>query len=696
MARQKEFRGPTSFCEWVVGTNIPSALGPGKKPRRIKPHNRDVIKVELTTDEETEEDSLKITYPRRRSRGKKAAVVQDLQLKKVRFDESPKKSALKKTKTYVVAESSDDDDKTSDSADASTDSARSRIILIPEKDLKLHTVKLVDDSKSQDSSEPDSEADSDPDPTCKCIDCIRGRQKLVRRKRRASLMKQILSSRDDLSDGETETENETDDSDEGGKKEDKKKDKKKDTGTDGGKDRAKDQKQDKKKQAAKNAAVETESGSESGAVTDDADNENSESDAKSKGKKQKNKQQKSEEEGKCGNDKSKKESENKSSKKEEPESKKKKKNEPKKKDESKEDKSTKSKSYPEATPGPNPRRPNLIGPIRAEVVQTERVIETQEDPPPNAYYDHENNVLRVYHGPVYGGFHNRGLYPKRDAARRSLPLGTSHPLQNPYFHGFTHAPPQPLPGGQENLPVSQWPSNAWPTMPWPGLPPHAQQNVAPGPAPAPAPAEGGSKGAFSDRAGRNNVGPVDNGMPNPYYSKQTSPFRSYGKGRTASPFAGMGSGNKNGSPKVSASGWNNDGAGGSVGKGSQNGNGWGAKGVDEAQNQASGGWGNQEAQGHNTEWNNDQYADQAQHVQDWGNGDATQNEQGTWANGQAEEQPAEQTKSWGVANDTGAGEADGQSNVMPGSWGGPPTWGDPTMAADTKGAVDQAGGEPSW
>ena len=191
MTRQKEFRGPSSFCEWVVGTTIPTVLGPVRRSRRTKQRKRDVIKVELTTDEETEEDSLKITYPRRRSHHSKVASLQDTQLKKVRFNETPKRSALKKTKTYVVAESSDDDGKSSDSADGSSDSGKSRIVLIPEKNVKVHTVNVSDDSKNQDSSDPDSEADSDPDPTCKCIDCIRGRQKLARSKRRASLVRQI-------------------------------------------------------------------------------------------------------------------------------------------------------------------------------------------------------------------------------------------------------------------------------------------------------------------------------------------------------------------------------------------------------------------------------------------------------------------------------------------------------------------------
>ena len=187
-------------------------------------------------------------------------------------------------------------------------------------------------------------------------------------------------------------------------------------------------------------------------------------------------------------------------------------------------------NYPEAFPGPHPRRPHYIEPVRAEVVQTERVMETPQDPPPNAYYDAEHNIIRVYHGPVWGGNPNQSLYPRRDSSMRPLPIGMPHPTQNPYYYGFNNPPPQqqqqqqpqPQPG-PENFPVTQgMPTNAWAAMcPPPGYP----ADKLGGPAPLDTDDQGlatnggafhkmsGAKGLGppsskdKDKAGDNNVGP---------------------------------------------------------------------------------------------------------------------------------------------------------------------------------------------
>ena len=123
-------------------------------------------------------------------------------------------------------------------------------------------------------------------------------------------------------------------------------------------------------------------------------------------------------------------------------------------------------SYPEALPDMHPRRPNYIAPVRAEVVQTERVIETPYDPAPNAYFDDEHGVVRIYHGGAYGSNANHGLYPRRDKPFRPMPMGMPHPLQNPYLGGFNQ--PQGHHAGDENnhnIPVTQgMPINAWNAM----------------------------------------------------------------------------------------------------------------------------------------------------------------------------------------------------------------------------------------
>ncbi|WYZ40255.1 hypothetical protein EsH8_IV_000596 [Colletotrichum jinshuiense] len=95
------------------------------------------------------------------------------------------------------------------------------------------------------------------------------------------------------------------------------------------------------------------------------------------------------------------------------------------------------KLRPEAALSPHLRRPNLIMPVRAEVLQVEHTIEGVEDPRPNAFHDPQHGVLRVYHGPAYGNPYGL-LYPARDPNKATLPIGVPHPLHNPYFHGFAN------------------------------------------------------------------------------------------------------------------------------------------------------------------------------------------------------------------------------------------------------------------
>lgn len=183
-------------------------------------------------------------------------------------------------------------------------------------------------------------------------------------------------------------------------------------------------------------------------------------------------------------------------------------------------------TYPEGAPYPSQRTPNYIEPVRAEVVLTERVVESPNDPPPNAYYDAEHNVMRVYHGPVWGSNSNQGLYPRKGTSSRPLPIGMPHPSQNPYLGGFNqdHGKGQRGQGqgpDEDNniMPVTQgMPRNAWSAMcPPPGFPPYDPQFGGPPywqpPMPpfASAPAGDGAPRAPSshdkDKAGASNVMP---------------------------------------------------------------------------------------------------------------------------------------------------------------------------------------------
>lgn len=148
---------------------------------------------------------------------------------------------------------------------------------------------------------------------------------------------------------------------------------------------------------------------------------------------------------------------------------------------------------PETLTLPPGKTPNLIAPIRAQVVQTEAVIEGSQDPRPNAFYDAAHNIMRVYYGPVYGNHDNRSLYPRHDPTGLPLNLGMPYPPHHPYFYGFKDGPP------------AAYPMSGYP--PPPPQHPHPPQHQ---------PTDTGShRGAFSkpasvhdDIAGRSNVVPV--------------------------------------------------------------------------------------------------------------------------------------------------------------------------------------------
>lgn len=100
MVRKAASEGPSLFCEWAVGSSINSAIRRFEKDRlereKEAQRRRDVIKVELTADEESETDSVRVTYPRKR-RGRSKSATNGLSgVKHVRFEQGPLKPALKR------------------------------------------------------------------------------------------------------------------------------------------------------------------------------------------------------------------------------------------------------------------------------------------------------------------------------------------------------------------------------------------------------------------------------------------------------------------------------------------------------------------------------------------------------------------------------------------------------------------------
>ncbi|KAI9167502.1 hypothetical protein HJFPF1_03630 [Paramyrothecium foliicola] len=642
------------FCEWAAGTTIPSILGPLPKK---KPKRRGVVKVEVTTDDESEEDSLKITYPRAEtsSRSPKSVV------KKVRFEEAPPKSALKQT--VVIATESDD---ASSVAEAEPSSDTSELPTPPKS--KKSRKKVVEDTSSDEASVASSDKE-----TPSASSGTDGDSQRPKKQKNPKCEKQPDTSEAD--DEASESAGESEEEIVIVKKNKQKKGK--------GKQQEPKKKSSKEEDSSKDETEETKSSqSENQADTDRANNQKPKVRSK------------------------------------------------------RDDQGSKAALYPEAFPASHSRRPNLIEPIRAEVVQTERVVETPEDPPPNAFFDTDHNIIRVYYGPVYGNHHGRSLYPKRDPSNRPLPIGMPHPSQNLYLHGFNvsgaSAPvPQNTPAQApltQGMPPGPWgamyPPPPWYASAYPGGP---VQGGETGPA---EPDQGGSKGVFSmqngnsgrsassnmkNKDGANNVGPgsVKGLEDNPYIPKRyKSQFSTYGSNRSAS--AASQQGGKANSWRQSNNG--NDGAGDQQpaandqqwGNQAQDGNTWNNP---EPPHNA---WENNNAQ--QDTWNN---GDTAQ-TDAWGNATGNSNTNGNdWENNAEQNNSAanagesntwenNQTQQVDHTNDTqpdawGQGPAVDSSlpttdnnNVgpplpMPGAWqetAPVPSWGDPTMAADTHGKIE--------
>ncbi|KAK2032853.1 hypothetical protein LX32DRAFT_708550 [Colletotrichum zoysiae] len=292
-----------------------------------KSSGRQRISVEISTDDESEEDTVKITYPRA-NLGKNHNGHSGI--KKVRFDKLAPKSAMK-------------------TADSETSSKG--------KDGKKP-------AKDEETSESESESKS-------------------KKKGDKSVKKKVVESSSESEDSETEateTGTETDESEEEALPPPKKK---------------KDADDSKKRERKKDTKKSSKKSNENDAIADVELNN-------------------------VG-----------------PSSKKKQEMDTSKKKETSRNVEPPRKLRPEAALSPHLRRPNLIMPIRAEVLQVEHTIEGVEDPRPNAFHDPQHGVVRVYHGPAYGNPYGM-LYPARDPNKAPLPMGVPHPLQNPYFHGFAN------------------------------------------------------------------------------------------------------------------------------------------------------------------------------------------------------------------------------------------------------------------
>jgi hypothetical protein len=344
------------------------------------------------------------------------------------------------------------------------------------------------------------------------------------------------------------------------------------------------------------------------------------------------------------------------------------------------------------------------------MMHTERVVETQDDPPPNAYYDALHNVVRVYHGSVYGQNGRYMFAHREDTSGHPHHSGMPYPLQNPYYPTYNHNnvmpfPPPPPPQqqlplhGYEHVPITQgMPMPGWNAMvPPPGFPQYNYQG-----APPPAWYEqqvNGMDGTPDGKRGKNRSREPDNNVmpevikvcmnledlfsplypenanfmkPNPYYTKRVSPFSNMGSNRSVSNEKPPShSGNLNGSK--------NNG-------GSQRGGKDATPNWDTSSRRSVGAWAN--SSNHGAAWgdaapgdtNNNQGSGDP-----WGTGDGggggdtwnTTNNNDQWNNTGGDQ--------WGAGSNNGAWNGSGNDQNTQGGWNtsdnannGGDTWGDGT------------------
>lgn len=391
---------PNSFGEWVVGQNFK-----GASLRRSSGQTQ-ILKVSLSEDEASGDETLQITYPGRRrgsSSTKQPTPKSSSSRKKVSFDSDrkPLKSALKKRSASSPSESSDtlvedtsEDDATTEKDESSgideSDTSEDEV-WVKRKKLKAGkrpaTAPIC--KKETDSEDSSAVKDALPHETCDCKDCVKGRRIL-------KAMIKLDAKRD---------------KGEGSKKGDSEKQKGQQKGT------------KKKAEATSTEASET------------TETEATEEDKEPSSKQKKKKGQPTETEKK-------------------PSPKENKKSSPK----TAEPKQALDKTAFKLPTYPKSMEPNLIMPIKSNVVQCEHTIEGPNDPRPNAFIDSGKGIVRIYHGPVWGN-HTGELYGAVNPSKLS-PLPTSarphfdyppiwtgpqHYDQFPPYH--PHPPYVPFPPG---------------------------------------------------------------------------------------------------------------------------------------------------------------------------------------------------------------------------------------------------------
>ncbi|KAG5917417.1 hypothetical protein E4U61_002747 [Claviceps capensis] len=674
MARRKN-SGSIRFCEWVVGATISSALGPIPKKHKPKPPRRQrVLKVEVTTDNETEEDTVKVSCSR--SGRSKADPAIETDVKKVRFDDGSKRSAMKKTTSPAP---SPEEEGTIYSSETQVSSAESS-----------------DCSKASDSGEGSEQGSICPCRVYVCHCQVHRKKQKHRQGTKKKMLVKKRSKQRQASGSDTDKPKKVSKS---GKNLKGNKDKKKENDVESSAtdtEPTTDAESTADAESTTDAESATDTGDESSAVSDVGEPE---PEKQSKGKKNKKAAPTEAEKKKSEAAKAKKPSDAKQGEKE-----------PTQAPDKPADEKDKTETAPDepadaqkaTTDGD--RKPGNY-PAGFPFAYQSNSFGTPGGLPQNAQYDCENNFARTYHAPMYG-HHGQPLYAMQDRSHHPMPMGMPHPSQNPYYYGYG----QGL--GLDNVgqvPITQgdqmpsWnayyaPPQGYTVAGYPGAyVPQPTEPPQPAIDPNPLPFKS-NKGAFSrlasllnkdrDLEGGNNVfPPAPKENTNPYYPQRRSAFSNMGNSHPDessgnSPLSSqMKNDKKAKQPRMSH-----------------------AEEIKRLQKQrddqlASSSSAKGQGQGTGdaeARWNKDATADQNRH-KTWsayhGDQNASSFDQGTRGSPYAGNASSGNGAPWSTDDQTGKqkGPLDRANNVMPGGWyesASGPSWGDPTMAASTKGQVD--------
>ncbi|CAJ2507005.1 Uu.00g081910.m01.CDS01 [Anthostomella pinea] len=482
---------PNSVCEWMLGRNYIKQ----QKPKGL----RSLVTFEALTDDEDGSDHFRIAIPR----GKRATS------KNVRFEGEATKSAMKKpakseeseVSTEFDNQSSGDEGTTEEEPDPDcpctkcvwkrkwlkqveqeTEKKKKKIVATESTDEETeeeidtvhakHKAKKAKKEEAAKSKGANGKENAKPNGKQKGKQDEKGKGKKQKKQAAPETESDTTEATETEPETEPETESETAVESEEQSEEEPPKKKGKQKGNDKGKkdkgQQNSDKKAGKKEKGQQNS--DKKAGKKNKKQKSDTEEETEASDTEVETTEAETTE---EEEKKDKKKKKEKEKQNKKSKKQNSD---KKKDKPAPKAESpskKSEKAEKQLSFPPHHPPPEIRKTSFLLPPRSNVLHVEHAVESHEDPRPNAFYDNENGVMRVYHGPAYGNPYG-ALYPKRVYSHQDLPVGSPHPQHNPWYNGFQTVAGQPVP---PHVPPYKPGDPSYPWMTAAGGAPHTPPNI---------------------------------------------------------------------------------------------------------------------------------------------------------------------------------------------------------------------------